>query len=311
MSSVESSTIASGNTKAEAICEKVWKKIKSRHFQLTLNEIEKFEDLKDYLLSRKTLTYIIACEEIAPTTGHKHIHIYIHFDNSTSLSTKKTQGAHIEICRGTPKQNIEYIRKDGNIILEEGEEPKWGGKISLKDMTYEEIAEECPILLNIKEKYDRKKKTEENFFNMLDEIRNENLKSPEVIYISGEPGEGKTYGAYKNAVNDYKNEEIGKISFNNGFADIVNENAKCFIIEEFRPSDLRASKLLELLDKYGASVNVKGGFSYLRPERIYICSTYKPTDIYTDEKNRQFLRRINKYYLAWEKELTENTICLD
>lgn len=33
------------------------------------------------------------------------------------------------------------------------------------------------------------------FNNLLDEIRNKNLKAPEVIYITGGAGKGKTYKA--------------------------------------------------------------------------------------------------------------------
>ncbi len=37
----------------------------------------------------KTLTYIISCKETAPTTGHKHIHIYTEFNKAIRLSIKK------------------------------------------------------------------------------------------------------------------------------------------------------------------------------------------------------------------------------
>ena len=159
---------------------------KGRHFQLTLNEIDKYEKLEDYLLKRKTLTYFISCQEAAPSTGHKHIHIYIHFNNSVSLSLKKLCGAHVEICRGTPKQNIEYIKKDGNIIAEVGNIPQWGGYHNIKEMTLDEVIEHTPQFTRIKKEIDEEEREKQGFFNMLNEIRNDNLKAPK-------PEEGKTY----------------------------------------------------------------------------------------------------------------------
>lgn len=268
---------------------------KSRGYQLTLNDVTRYEELKDNLTSYKSLQYLISCEELAPTTGHKHIHIYVYFKNPIKLSVKKCCGAHIERCRGTPKQNIEYIIKDGNILDEIGDRPHQGIK-SIKELmecTREEVpAQLIRIYDNEKDKMDKQK----CFMDMLDEIDKDNLQGPKVIYISGPSGKGKTYTAYKKALSMYPKENIGKITLNNGFADIVNDNAKCFIIEEFRPSDIKGSKLLEMIDKYGASINTKGGFKYLRPECYIIASIVNPYDLYTNEEhNKQFIRRITEH----------------
>ena len=99
---------------------------KARRFQLTLNQIEKWPELLEYLKSLKTLGYLLACKEIAPETGHEHIHCYVQFESPITLSLKKTQGAHIESCIGTPQANIDYIKKDGNIICELGNFKKQG-----------------------------------------------------------------------------------------------------------------------------------------------------------------------------------------
>ena len=48
---------------------------------------------------------------------------------------KKCCDAHIEYCKGTIKQNIEYIRKDGNILDEIGEVPRErGGSHTVKEL---------------------------------------------------------------------------------------------------------------------------------------------------------------------------------
>lgn len=120
------------------------KKIYSRDFQLTLNNekngdidacnyilMEKYNKLINYLQNLK-YRYIISCKEIN-SKGFNHIHIYIQFDKARKLSIKKCQGAHIEICKGSAQENIDYIKKDGNILLESGS-PKLLRKTTIKDI---------------------------------------------------------------------------------------------------------------------------------------------------------------------------------
>lgn len=274
-------TEARGNTKARA-------------FQLTLNNIELIEDLKNNLMTYKSLRYLmIGAIEKAPTTGHEHIHIYAYFKTPIRLSIKKCCGAHIETTKGTFNDNLQYLTKDGPLTFEWGERPHQGLKTvkELKEMNIDEIP---PQYYNIKERIDRKTKDENDFFEMLDEIENDNLKAPKIIYMTGGTGKGKTYGAYKRALKEFKKSEIGKITLKNEFFDVINENAKCFVIEEFRPSQIKASDFLQLTDKYGYRANIKGGFVSLRPEMLIICSIIPPEQIYKEEINKQFLRRITE-----------------
>lgn len=280
--------------------------LRSRNFQLTLNKISNYEGLTNELKKLKTCKFLISCREIAPTTGHEHIHIYVHFEQPYKLSKKiLSYGAHVEICRGSPKQNIDYISKDGNIIEEWGTRPSQGTRTvaEMKEMSIDEVS---PQYYKIKKQIDEDERSKNTFFDMLNEIRNKNLKAPEIVYITGPSGKGKTYKAYEMAVEKYTNDEIGKLTLNNNFIDIVNENAKCFVIEEFRDSQIRASDFLQLTDKYGYRANTKGGFCTLRPEMIIICSIKHPLTIYHDEVNTQFMRRITSHI-----NLCDNTISLE
>lgn len=275
---------APGNTNTGAF--------KARAYQLTLNRVEKYDELKRLLTKLKSLSYFISCKEKAPTTGHEHIHIYVHFSSTYRLSKKiMAIGAHVEICKGSPKQNIAYIKKDGEILDEIGELPHQG-IMSVKELREANVDDVNPHLYRIKKEIDAEKHDEEVFFNMLDEIEKDELKAPKIIYITGGSGKGKTYTAYKTALKEYAKQDIGKLTLNNDFVDIVNEKAKCFVIEEFRPSQMKASNFLQLTDKYGYRCNIKGGFCTLRPECIIICSILPIEDIYRDEHNKQFKRRV-------------------
>lgn len=297
-------TIVPGNTNTGTKCGKK-NEIRGRAFQFTLNQVDKYNELLEDLKALKTMDYLLSCEEEAPTTGHKHIHIYVHFNQPYRISRKIiSYNAHIEVCRGSPKQNIEYIRKDGSILDEIGEVPHQGA-LTIKDLMELDRDEVPPNMLRTYDTEKRRRSCDIKLEDMLNEIEEDRLEGPEVIYFTGDSGKGKTYSAYKYALNKYDKKDIGKISFNNGFADIVNPSAKCIVCEEFRPADLKASKLLELLDKYGASVNVKGGFEYIRPKTIILASIFNPKYLYNDEeKNEQFTRRIKHVYRC-EDDRTE------
>lgn len=98
MATVEMATDASGNTSTSARGV-----AKARNWQLTQNKVERYDETVEYLKGLKSLNYLISCKEIAPTTGHEHIHIYCQFNKPIKLSVNKCQGAHIEACKGTPQ----------------------------------------------------------------------------------------------------------------------------------------------------------------------------------------------------------------
>lgn len=128
-------TEVSGNTKPSTL--------RARAFQFTLNQVEKFDTLISELTKLKSCDYIIACQEKAPSTGHEHIHCYAHFENPYKLNKRiMAVGAHVEICRGSPLQNINYVKKDGNIIYENGTAPHQGCALTcseLKELSLDEV----------------------------------------------------------------------------------------------------------------------------------------------------------------------------
>lgn len=299
MTSQVMTSLAPGNTKPGAL--------KARAYQFTLNKPEVYDKLKTILTGLKTLDYLISCREKAPSTGHIHMHVYAHFSQQYRLPQKiRDLGVHIEICKGSPKQNIAYIRKDGEIIDEIGEEPHQGMR-SIKELREANIDDIDPHLYNIKKDIDEKEKSKNVFLEMLSEIENDCLKAPKVFYITGDTGMGKTYSAYKLALSMYDKENIAKLTLNNNFVDIVNgDNAKCYVIEEFRPSQIHAANFLQLTDKYGYRCNIKGGFATLRPECLIIASIIPPDQLYLNEEiNEQFLRRITRQFTADKGDFTE------
>lgn len=283
---------------------------RKRLFALTLEQdaYHSWKLVHQYMCSRKQPCYTLVCEHDGPE--YQHIHALYQYDNVKLFSTKNLPlGVHVEEHVFSPQKYAAYCKAEDDkhkslgvnscILIETGELKQAGGCRSVKALREADIEDIDPHLYRIKREIDEKERREQSFFNMLDEIDHDELKAPDVYYISGIPGAGKTYGAYKLAMSMYEKKDIGRIKFCNQFAVIDNEKAKCFVIEEFRPSDLRASELLQLMDKYGTNVNVKGGFVYLRPKCLIICSFNPPDELYQkDELTEQFMRRITKHYIA-------------
>ena len=75
------------------------------------------------------------------------MHIYVHYDKSIRLNAKKCFNAHIEISRGSPKQNIEYIKKEGATIIDKIGEFPHQGKLTIsyvKNLSKDE-RDELPV----------------------------------------------------------------------------------------------------------------------------------------------------------------------
>ncbi len=89
-----------------------------RGWLITINNAETYGFCRTAILailSAMKLIYWCAVDEIAPSTGTRHTHIYILCHSNTRFSTilRKFPHAHIERARGSAAQNRDYIMKRG------------------------------------------------------------------------------------------------------------------------------------------------------------------------------------------------------
>ncbi len=292
-----------------------------RMYAMTLEKdaYKRWEKIHEYMCSRMKPIYALICEHDGP--DYPHIHCLYQYKNNKKISGDRLFGAHIETHVWSPQKYVEYCKAldekhkslgvNSTIIYEEGELKSAGGARTIGDvkkMTPDEINELPVQLHNVATKIVEKERSKQGFINMLREIKKNDLKGPTIVYITGMSGHGKTYNAYRLAMKLFDEEEIGRISFNNNFAKVDNEEAKCFVVEEFRPSQLCAADFLQFTDKYGYHLNTKGGHIYVRPRCVIICSIFDIDDIYKDEINTQFKRRVSCIYQADEHVLIP---CID
>ena len=270
--------------------ESVAKKCKkARAFQLTLNDVDAAGDVFNYLRGLQN-NYLIACREKAPSTGHEHIHVYVQFPTPHALSLKKIGGAHIEVCRGSPEQNIAYIKKEGDIIVEEGT-PRLCYVPSIKDAK----AMNSDVLqgLNL------------NFYNVVQKIEAEKKKaiSPadyykkvEVYWIWGESGAGKTRYAVDDMVKKGI-EKFNEVKMVGEFWHGVQEDCEVALYDDWRDNHMKPTELINFIDYNRHIMNIKGGSVRNNYKTIYITSLQSPERIYTnvpEETQKQWLRRIKE-----------------
>lgn len=264
----------------------------ARNYQLTINEsiLEKYEDIKEYLLKLEPNYFYSGIEE--NSKERPHIHIYVQFKRCVRLSTSKTHGAHIEVCKGTPQQNKDYIDNikrfwnSNNIIDEIGEirllDIKSNLAISLMEKELEEV--------EIKEfKTWKEVKTIKSFTKK--EIYKPNI---EVIYIYGESGVGKSKKVFEMLGDD---ENFDRVKFANGFWIGVNQMipVKTCWYDDFRDSQMPAAEFINFVDYYKNQMNIKYCPSWINQyERIFITSIQSPHEIYKNlpEAKRQWVRRL-------------------
>lgn len=282
------------------------------HIVINPKSLEYYKDIKKYVLGLKYFQYMRCVEHIGQE--EKHYHLVLQLSRSMpKLSVTKLHGAHIKPKTfGSTKALIDYINcedeehKKNNVtyelVDEIGKYKPQGGDHTVKTLLEYDNVEDLPDykMVNTWKRLKLEKESTNSFRNMLSEIKNGLLTGPNVIYFIGKPGSGKTYNAYKYALSKYNEDEITRVSIiNNFFKFTGSDKDKCLIIEEFRPSQLHPSLLLQFTDKYGFECPIKGSYKYVRPECIIICSIIHPARLYREEKeelNEQFTRRITHLY---------------
>lgn len=270
----------------------------SKAYQLTINKISDWGAILEYLRSLSSINYMIACREFAPKTNKEHYHVYIQFRFSMKLSKKKLLSAHIEVCRGSPQENIDYIRKNGDILLEEGD-PRLGGKVitikEVKTMTNEE-RENLPF----------------SSYNKLQALKRDEIatlraslyyKKVEVYYIFGKSGTGKTKYAINAILNLFDMKKIesdlfNEVKYSGSFWNGVNIDnmTKVALYDDFRDYHMPPSEFINFIDYNIHVMNIKYGFVMNNFNYIFITSIQSPYDLYKKFQKSENIFVLNDQY---------------
>ena len=244
-----------------------------------------------------------------------HTHIFVVFASRVRFSMVKRyfEEAHIEKCKGSVSDNVNYIKKTGRWETDESkQEKKIEGtfeevgtqppdskgrrrdltelyQMVMENMSNMEILAQNQDYLLILDKIDRVRTT------ILTEKYKETVRLDlEVVYISGTTGTGKTRGVLEK--NGYSN--VFRVTdYAHPFDSYNCQPVIAF--EEFR-SSMRISEMLLYCDIYPIELPARFSNKYACYNKVYIISNWRLEKQYTEiqredkESWEAFLRRIHK-----------------
>lgn len=237
--------------------------------------------------------YLIYGFETCPKTKTPHLQGYViwHEQKRRSALKKLNKRIHWEEAIMDPETNRAYCSKEDKNPFEKGQIPYE----TTKRPNGKKVLESDEVNGGKRLATQRILYGMELEETMMKEIMDNKLEKPEIIYVHGPTGSGKTYWALQHALLHWGYKNVATVKFDkNGFCHCNDPQRPCLVWCEFRPSCLDAASFLELTDGYGCHLNVKHGSMFIRPKAIYICSILDPSEIYKEEINKQFVRRMTK-----------------
>lgn len=237
--------------------------------------------------------YIIFGEEVAPTTGTKHLQGYCELIVKTKFNTVKKsfpKGAHIEKRRGTQAQAITYCKKDGK-YHEFGLPKNQGARNDIRAVRELIVVNKVNSVKACIEKLPSMNfqtlRIIDRLLPMYEQARD---WKPYVYWLYGTAGTGKTRFAYK---------ILGKDCYTMNYASkfFLDYDADEYVLyDDFRKNSIPFNELLRQLDRYQYKVEIKGGSRQFVPRVIVVTSDKHPSEMWQDNDFDQIIRRIDSVY---------------
>lgn len=245
-------------------------------------------DLDYESLISDRVRYIAFGEEKCSSTGRTHHQGFIYFKNPQSSKknvAKLLHNSHVEQCHGSLFDNETYCSKEGTLQTF-GIKPSAGRRtdiIACMDAIKEgvsevEIAESNPQLWC---QYGRRFET----YRAL--LQPKRRWKSEVYVFWGPAGTGKSHEAWRLA-----GDQADSVKFANSFA-IGYKNAPNVILDDLEPWSIERQTLLQLLDEWPCTVNVKGNSKEWNPRKIYITTNLDPNRWFTGTTQASWMRRLS------------------
>jgi len=234
------------------------------------------------------IVYLMAGHEVCPTTGRKHLQGHVEFTQSKTRSAAqkamKCKTLNMRIRNGTWEENFIYCSKEGN-YFEVGTRKQQGQRKDL-DAIKEEIDEGASsesIAENHFSKWVVYNRSFEKYRYM--KMKRDTSITPEVIFIHGPPGCGKTFEAIEAGATN--------VCYNGKF--MLNYSGEKVVLFDDVDRDTFPvrSYMLQLLDRYEMMVEVKCSQVPWMAEKIYLTSNYSLEDLGWD-RDEAITRRITE-----------------
>ncbi len=266
------------------------------------------KSLEALLRSIATIVFYAFGFHTAPTTGTKHIHLFIRFRNSTTFDRIKKllpAGTHIEAAKGNAKQNIDYIinsgpHKDKDTYVKDSlvqSSPQLPDD-AMRQMSSHDImqaleAGESPLKVLRKNpallKFNRISDFQEMEAMLLQDQFGTQMRDIEVAYVQGPTRTGKTYGIYQTF--GLENVYRAIMGLPHPFDSYSGHDV--IIFDEFR-QNIPLSLMLTYLDKYPCVLGARYGDRIAAYTKAFVVSNWEFEKQYTHEKEK-----IPEDYKAW------------
>lgn len=272
-------------------------------FRLTCFTV--FDMTTDMTKLASRVEYLAYGKETCPKTQREHYQAFAYTKTAQRWTwwQKLLAPNHFEECHGTLDQNEKYCSKSGN-YTEHGTKPMGNGKRRDLEALCDEVCtaaiEGTPLDEVVTRPEARSTFTQYHngitkLFNM--QVTNKARKidrnqAPEVIYVWGPPGSGKTRYVHDKETELYNIPPADKYKWHDNYA-----GQDAVLYDNVNENNIDTTQMLREIDRYFIQVSVKGGFIGWRPKRIYITSVINPEVLaqhagFTDP--REFTRRITE-----------------
>lgn len=261
------------------------------HNNYTEEDIEKWQNWD-------MIKYIVIGFEICPSTGTPHLQGYVEFRNSVKFTTLKNKfpTVHFEKRRKTAAQAAEYCKKSKtkdinyeHITDKKGNKCVWEkGDISSQGARTD-ISDAIDIIIDggkLNDVYPETRiKYEKGLKSFAESLQKDRDFKPEVIWIYGLSGTGKTKKATEYSKEYYIKD--GTQWWDNY------EHEETIIIDDF-DGRWPYRDLLRLLDRYKYQGQIKGGYCKINSKRIVITCEHHPDNFWDGNELTQVVRRLSE-----------------
>jgi len=252
-------------------------------------------------LYKEHFRYLIAGMETAPTTGTKHLQIYLELrkkktrNGVNALFKQLPASVHLELAKGSAEDNLTYCSKEHLALI-------LGAPVTERQRTdllaIKDAIDDGASMEEISQKYFTQwlqyRRGMEEYLDMRAARRDD---VPKIFIWWGPTGTGKTRRAFTLAATDY-NDDIWVWPGEKWYDGYINQKVALF--DEFHGGEeqgLTFAKWKCICDRYRYKVPVKGGYRNWNPNVIIFTSNIDPKLWWIDDKKprdweTQFNRRV-------------------
>lgn len=258
---------------------------RSRNFCFTWNN---YSDASIQVLTELECKYLCYGKEVGES-GTPHLQGVVVFANAVSHKSviKKLKGAHVEPCKGSIEQNETYCKKDGDWI-ERGSKPMNQMEKGEKGKEYyqeildlaradriHEIDPQAQLVHGLALRRERDEASKKRKFEDTEETH---------LWYYGESGTGKSRKARIDHPEAY-------LKMCNKWWDGY-EDEETVLVEDFdKKHEVMCHHLKLWADRYPFLAEYKGGAKKIRPKLIIVTSNYHPSEIWSDSKDLEPIKR--------------------